>query len=104
MQERYKGSYRIKRIQSNRVSYEIGHCITKEIIKAHHKQLQMWNEPPEYPKPYIKQDDQGTATENEEFDSSVGVINGTPFIVTSNSENCQEIKSREMYNFVRNLS
>ena len=104
LRERYKGPYRIKRMQSNRVSYEIEHCITKEIIKAHHKQLRMWNEPPEYLKPFIKQDDQGTATEDEEFDGSVGVTGGTPFIVTSSSEDSLEINSREMGNLVRNLS
>ena len=55
---KYDGPYRIARIQSNKVSYEIHQEGNPEIvIKAHHSQLRAWKEVPGYIRKYLHEND-----------------------------------------------
>ena len=51
--KKYEGSYRVVKIQVNKVTYEVAHCETGEVRKAHHRQLKSWNSPPKYLHRYI---------------------------------------------------
>lgn len=44
--QKYTGPYSVVKVQSNGVSYEISDG--SDVIKAHHKQLRLWSDPPDY--------------------------------------------------------
>jgi transposase InsO family protein len=49
---KFEGPFEITKVQSNGVSYEVKDG-TGKILKVHHKQLKLWNEPPDYIKKYL---------------------------------------------------
>lgn len=44
--QKFRGPFAVIKVQSNEVTYEVSDG--NEIIKAHHKQLKLWNDPPNY--------------------------------------------------------
>ena len=53
LDRKFDGPYVITKVQSNNVSYEITQCDkTGGVIKANHKQLKSWQDPPRYLQKY----------------------------------------------------
>ena len=53
--KKFDGPYKITKVQSNGVSYEISDGVN--VIKAHHKQLKKWFDPPDYLLEYVRGED-----------------------------------------------
>ena len=53
LEKKYEGPYKVVKVQANRVSYEVQHCVTQKGVKAHHRQLKPWLDPPKYLERYL---------------------------------------------------
>ena len=55
---RFDGPYIVRKMQSNRISYEIFHeDAPNQVFKAHHTQLRPWREVPYYIQKYLKEEE-----------------------------------------------
>lgn len=52
---KFDGPYKVTKVQSNGISYEISDGV--KVIKAHHKQLKKWFDPPNYLLEYVRRED-----------------------------------------------
>lgn len=53
--QKYTGPYSVVKVQSNDVTYEISN--ETKVIKAHHRQLKLWHDPPDYMTDYLCEHD-----------------------------------------------
>jgi hypothetical protein len=85
---KYNGPFKIVKVQSNGVSYEIKTENSNIIQKVHHKQLKPWKDPPYYLKRYIEIDQlYSTTTFSDPVqDTSDDSYNGELFICSSSSD------------------
>ena len=92
-QERCKGHYKVRKVQPNGVTYEIENCTSAEVVRAHHKQLRQWKDPPEYLKPFI--DHQSVTARVDESEGVIIVAEGVPFLVSSTEDSDEERTKRK---------
>ena len=98
--KKYLGPFKIAKVQSNGVTYELQECKLGDeapLVKVHHKQIKLWNDPPQYLKEYIGEIDQEVVSRDESLSSSddslapfLGFITDSSDTSDSSSESSSE--------------